>query len=166
MRRLAGLLFAGLVMTSSLGACIPPEKALEEDLKIMLAGKRLADEVVFCRVSEGSRSGMCTLRLSRSDQLQEMVERLGLVELDPSDPESARFLGLWDDRVRCQRLAVFAPENQLLILRSGERSERIRIDEKLGFQHLVLYDSGISDLVCVQVAYIEGQEPGRRAPGE
>jgi len=131
-----------------------------------LSGRRLADEVVFCRVSDGSRTGMCTIRLSDSDDLPDMKEALGLVELDPHTPANSRFLRLWSDRVRCQRLAVFAPENQSSILRAEHQSDLSRLDESLGFEHLVVYDSRISDLVCFQVAYREGQEPGWRAPAE
>ena len=157
---------AGLLTAALLSACIPPEKALEEDLGALLSSRRLADEVVFCRVSEGSRLGMCTIRLSTPDDLPELVAGLGFSELDPAVPDNARLLRMWDDRVRCQRLAVFSPDNQASVRRTEEGSDLIRIDETLGFQYLVLYDSEISDLICMQVAYLEGQQPGWRPTAE
>ena len=141
-------------------------QALEEELGALVSGRRLADEVVFCRGSEGSRLGMCTIRLPAPEDLPELIAGLGFTELDPAGPDNARLLHMWDDRVRCQRLAVFSPDNRGSIHRSEEGSELIRIDEHRGFEFLVLFDSEISDLVCMQVAYLEGQQPGWRPPAE
>lgn len=151
-----------LALATALGGCIPPEKALEEDLQELLAAARLPDEVIFCRVSEGSRTGMCTVRTAGEVDLARIVSAFGMGEIDPADPKQEEALALWDDRVSCPRLSVFAPENRGPVFRAPAGPEPLRLARDVGFERLVAHGSAISDLVCFQVAYAAGREPGWR----